>query len=578
MKIASFARDDHIDCGLVHGDHHYKVFDRHPVLSRVRPRERLFHILAMSGKQRRELAHEMADAPAIARDAVGPVAAVPYCPLYIYMHGNNATVWRRQNPSLRWRLAHVPYPRIRPFSAFSGDHGEILVQPGASSTSCGAEFGVVLGREAHCIKEADAMKYIAGVVCLNDTWVGGSHDEFLCLDERGQPDPVQRQGVDTLYKSADGGAAIGPWVVTVEELEDRHGQHLGGYLRKAYERVGNFAPFYCLHLRTSVNGQLMDESHTSCYLWGAEEMVACLSRFMTLPAGSVIGLGSAGWDGIRVGLGGGRNAVSEAVVELEDFGAMRTTFRRLSQEDARQSPLVAHRRRLGLPPVPSLEERPGPTFRVLRAAYVSADATEGVRAGMGMSPHILPTRALAVDDAPVVFPRHARAMHCSAQLAAIVGPEPVYNASLEQAEQSIRGIAPVLAVRDGSVVHRPEALTAWEQRGAHFIGCCGDGYYHLGPVARPEHVGAIDSITLILHIPGIGKKFYRAKNYRHGFADMIRMVSRTSTLLPGDVLSLGPAGPEMVLPPGNKPGRILLGTSTGVEMRIDIEDRRDSET
>ena len=119
MRLASFVRDGRIDCGVL-TEGGYRAFDGHPVVGALPPERRLFAVLAMSPDERRRLADELADAVVVAAESVTLTAAVPLCPLYIYNHANNPTVWRRQTDRF-WETTRLPYMRVRPFTSLAGD-------------------------------------------------------------------------------------------------------------------------------------------------------------------------------------------------------------------------------------------------------------------------------------------------------------------------------------------------------------------------------------------------------------------------------------------------------------------------
>ena len=115
----------------------------------------------------------------------------------------------------------------------------------------GAEFAVVLGKNAHRVPEKEAESYIAGVLVMS---------------------------LDCMSKSADGNGAIGPWITTVEELEDAYIARMGTERLTAMRDSSHAAAYlYDLIIQTSINGDLSERGHTSAMLLGAEYLIVYFS-------------------------------------------------------------------------------------------------------------------------------------------------------------------------------------------------------------------------------------------------------------------------------------------------------------
>ena len=83
--------------------------------------------------------------------------------------------------------------------------------------------------------------------------------------------------------------------------------------------------------------------------------------------------------------------------------------------------------------------------------------------------------------------------------------------------------------------------------------------------------------TLTVSLSGIGEFRNSTSDYGYGFSDMITMVTRTITLLPGDLLSLGSAGTELEVPAERKLEGVVLeiGSSWGAKMSFAFQDERE---
>jgi 2-keto-4-pentenoate hydratase/2-oxohepta-3-ene-1,7-dioic acid hydratase in catechol pathway len=109
----------------------------------------------------------------------------------------------------------------------------LLIPPGATKTDWEVELGVVIGTRAQRIAEAQALQHVAGYVLAND------------VSERAWQ--MERGGQWDKGKGHDSFAPIGPWLVTTDELPDPH----------------------AIGLWLEVNGQRMQDGHTSQFIFGA---------------------------------------------------------------------------------------------------------------------------------------------------------------------------------------------------------------------------------------------------------------------------------------------------------------------
>ncbi len=155
------------------------------------------------------------------------------------------------------------------------------------------EWGIVIGEAGRDISETTARKHIAGYTLFNDF---SARD--IQLDEmRGRLGPAKGKDFDT-------GNAIGPWLVTPDEIPDP----------------------YALTLTASVNGAEWSRGSTADMHWSFEQIIAHVSRSETLYAGEFIGSGTcSGPQGRGSGLELGRFLKAGDTVELtgERLGTLR---------------------------------------------------------------------------------------------------------------------------------------------------------------------------------------------------------------------------------------------------------------
>jgi 2-keto-4-pentenoate hydratase/2-oxohepta-3-ene-1,7-dioic acid hydratase in catechol pathway len=176
-------------------------------------------------------------------------------------------------------------------SAIVGPNDDVLIPRGSEKTDWEVELGVVIGKTAKYVSEADAMDYVAGY-CV-------SHD----VSERAFQ--TERSGQWTKGKSCDTFGPIGPWLVTTDEIADP--QNLKMWL--------------------TVNDETMQNGSTQTMVYGVAFLVSYLSQFMSLHPGDVISTGTP--PGVGLGLKPPRFLKAGDVVELgiEGLGTQKQTFR-----------------------------------------------------------------------------------------------------------------------------------------------------------------------------------------------------------------------------------------------------------
>ncbi|HET8830443.1 MAG TPA: fumarylacetoacetate hydrolase family protein [Casimicrobiaceae bacterium] len=127
------------------------------------------------------------------------------------------------------------------------------------------ELGVVIGRTARYVAVKDALRYVAGYCVINDV----SEREFQLKRSASQ----WSKG-----KGCDSFGPIGPYLVTSDEVKDP--QNLDMWL--------------------DVNGERRQTGNTRTMIFNVAEIVADLSRYMTLLPGDVITTGTP--PGVALGM------------------------------------------------------------------------------------------------------------------------------------------------------------------------------------------------------------------------------------------------------------------------------------
>ncbi|KQM31665.1 2-hydroxyhepta-2,4-diene-1,7-dioate isomerase [Rhizobium sp. Leaf68] len=175
-------------------------------------------------------------------------------------------------------------------SAIVGPNDNVVIPRGSEKTDWEVELGVVIGKTAKYVSEADALDYVAGY-CV-------SHD----VSERAFQ--TERQGQWTKGKSCDTFGPIGPWLVTKDEIADP--QNLGMWLK--------------------VNGETMQNGSSKTMVYGVANVVSYLSQFMSLHPGDVISTGTP--PGVGLGMKPQRflKAGDEVELGIEGLGSQKQTF------------------------------------------------------------------------------------------------------------------------------------------------------------------------------------------------------------------------------------------------------------
>ena len=141
-------------------------------------------------------------------------------------------------------------------SSLTGPFDNIIIPKNSEKTDWEVELGVVIGKKASYVSEAEAMDYVAGYVLHND------------VSERAFQ--LERGGTWDKGKGCDSFAPLGPWLVTKDEIPNPHK----------------------LRLWLSLNGKMMQDSNTDDLIFNIPQLISYSSQFMTLLPGDVISTGT----------------------------------------------------------------------------------------------------------------------------------------------------------------------------------------------------------------------------------------------------------------------------------------------
>lgn len=165
------------------------------------------------------------------------------------------------NYSKHAQETNAPVPKepiifLKSTTALSGPNDPVMIPEDSVKTDWEVELCVVMGKKASYVSETDAMEYVAGYCLHNDI----SEREFQ----------LERGGTWDKGKGCDTFAPMGPWLVTKDEVADVHN----------------------LRLWLKLNGKMMQDGNTNDFVFNVPQMIAYISRFMTLLPGDVISTGT----------------------------------------------------------------------------------------------------------------------------------------------------------------------------------------------------------------------------------------------------------------------------------------------
>ncbi|HEX5473698.1 MAG TPA: fumarylacetoacetate hydrolase family protein [Vicinamibacterales bacterium] len=152
-------------------------------------------------------------------------------------------------------LPAVPMIFLKPSTAVIGPGAPIVLPAGAGRVDHEAEVGVVIGRRARLVREADAAGYVLGFTCVNDV----TARELQAKDVQ----YTRAKGFDTF-------APVGPCIAAGLDYHAPEGIAVEGW----------------------VNGERRQASSTARLIFPIDRLIAFVSSVMTLLPGDIISTGT----------------------------------------------------------------------------------------------------------------------------------------------------------------------------------------------------------------------------------------------------------------------------------------------
>ena len=153
-------------------------------------------------------------------------------------------------------IPEEPVLFMKATSSICGPHDSVLLPPGSKKLDWEVELGIVIGKHASYVSEADALDHVAGFTVVND------------VSERGFQ--IDGTGQWTKGKSHDTFCPFGPVVATRSEIAD----------------VQN------LNIWLDVDGERLQDGNTRTMIFNVATIVSYISRHMSLQPGDVIPTGT----------------------------------------------------------------------------------------------------------------------------------------------------------------------------------------------------------------------------------------------------------------------------------------------
>ncbi len=141
---------------------------------------------------------------------------------------------------------------MKAVTALTGPNDEVILPKDSTHTDWEVELGVIIGKTCSYIDESEAAAHIAGYVLANDV------SERFNQKQRGSQ-WSKGKGHDTF-------CPVGPWLVTPDEIADPQ----------------------ALDMSLDVNGVRMQTGNTRTMIFPVPQILAYLSRFVTLLPGDLV--------------------------------------------------------------------------------------------------------------------------------------------------------------------------------------------------------------------------------------------------------------------------------------------------
>jgi 2-keto-4-pentenoate hydratase/2-oxohepta-3-ene-1,7-dioic acid hydratase in catechol pathway len=169
---------------------------------------------------------------------------------------------------------------LKPSSCLIGHKQAVEIRSYYGSVHPEPELAVVIGSNARDVTAIEATQHIFGYTILDDITGNGMRSEdlfryYALYPSTDDPDKLERReqhlSYAGRYKGTDGFGAMGPWLVTRDEIPDPDN----------------------LSVTCKVGGEVVAEDSTRYYNYKVAELVSFISQFQTLQPGDIVSCGTA---------------------------------------------------------------------------------------------------------------------------------------------------------------------------------------------------------------------------------------------------------------------------------------------
>ena len=169
---------------------------------------------------------------------------------------------------------------MKPRTCLIGHRQDIEVRPYYGGLHPEPELGVVVGRRGRDLDPRTAMDWVFGYTIVNDMTGNAMRAQdmvhyWALYAKPDAPDEVERReqhlSYAARYKGTDGFGPMGPWLATRDEIADPH----------------------ALDVVCTLGEAVLAEDSTAYLTYKVPEVLAFISRYLTLEPGDVISMGTA---------------------------------------------------------------------------------------------------------------------------------------------------------------------------------------------------------------------------------------------------------------------------------------------
>ena len=277
MKLASYIKDEHEQLGIYHNGKVFNLEHIHPELPNTMSMFLTYwdDMIGAALKGDAAIKDGALASKGIPVEEIELLAPVPFptsCRDAYAFRQHVAAARRNRGVPMIPEFDQFPIFYFTNHNSIQGHGADILCMPDHfEKLDFELEAAVVIKRSGRNIQAADADDYIAGLMIMNDMSARKLQMEEMQLNLG----PA---------KGKDFSTVIGPWLVTLDELEEYEVLCNEGHTGKAWN----------LPMKCWVNGVQVSEGNVADMDWTFAEIIERCSYGANLHAGDVIGSGTVG--------------------------------------------------------------------------------------------------------------------------------------------------------------------------------------------------------------------------------------------------------------------------------------------